>query len=612
VEALFAEGVDVRLRASDAIIEDMKEFLSIRRFLHDKPDAPFAAVAMDRFPADLRDSQFSAVISVCDNFACFSPVVVGAWNRLDAVVTYSKFSANVMRERGCQRVHVMPLGVDSRRFYPERVPRAFVLPPSAFIRFNHKATALRPEGIINEHLFVFFIAGMMQHRKAAEETIRAFNKAFNHDDSVLLWIHGRKDWWGRQDALDVMAECAGGAHSPAMLWTDGIVSDDDLRRMLCRADCYLSTHKLEGFGLMPLQAMACGTPCIITAYSGPMDYATEYNSFLLPAREVDAQRETIPAGVHWGEWEEDDLVDLMRHVVDTPSERKSRIQAGLSTARQWTWGRSAKSLIDVVEGNVSIGRRVKPKADGSCAILIPVRDGLSDIDRMIQSLYRVDAGYKFSVWICDDGSRDGTYEMMLRQYTPLGIRVLRNNEPAGCPFTRNRLFAESADSEWCFICDCDLEFIQEMWLKSLIRLHTASLSGITAPLLIYPDGRVQSAGGMLDTEGIPCLHRFHHCEVSKEVLTPCEVEYAPSAAWLLRRELIDEIGGFLEDYAPTYYDDVDFCRNVRRIGKSIRYEPSVRIIHHEGSFHRQYPHADWLQKNRKLFKFFWNDTKSKT
>ncbi len=374
--------------------------------------------------------------------------------------------------------------------------------------------------------------------------------------------------------------------------------------MLCRADCYVSAHKLEGFGLLPLQAMACGTPGIITAYSGPMDYATKSNAFLLPAREVDAMAPDIPEGVRWAEWEEDDLIDLMRRVVSNPRERQKKSRAGLLTAKAWTWGRSARSLLKVVGEKVRIAQRVKPKTDGRCAILIPVRNGISDVNRMLQSLFRVDAGYPFEVWICDDGSTDGSYEVLLRQWQPLGVHLLRNAEPRGCPFSRNRLFAASEDSEWSFVCDCDLEFFEEQWLKRLIELHVASGAGITLPLLIYPDGRVQSAGGEMDDESVPCLHRYYRQEITPAVLTPCEVAYAPSAAWLLRRELIEKVGGFWEDFTPTYYDDVDFCCQVWQAGKAVRVEPSVRIIHHEGSFQSE-SRREFFDRNRAVWRYFW-------
>ncbi len=604
-ELLFTLGVDVRVRTyPENPIEDREEFLHARRFLHWEPEMPFAAVGMVGIDARLPAERvaFKTVWDACDSFRCFRPEVVRLWNECDAIITPSKHSANVLRERGVERVQIVPLGVDAARFYPETVDRTFPLPDVARVVFNSKATVLRERPAIPESLFVFFCCGMMQHRKGIEETIRAFCKAFTHDDLVLLWVHGRGTAWGKHDAVNVMAECAEIAWSPALLWTDGAVSDNDLRRMLCRADCYVSAHKLEGFGLMPLQAMSCGTPAIVTAYSGPLDYAHSRNAFLLPAREVDAHAPGVPEGVRWAEWKEDDLISLMRRVVDAPSERKRKAQSGLKTARRWTWEQSAKSLLRAVA--VPIARRVRAKNNGRCAILIPVRNGVSDVDRMLQSLFRVDAGYPFEVFVCDDGSNDGTFEMLFRQWTPMGVHVLRNSEPRGCPFARNRLFAESGDSEWCFVCDCDLEFVQDGWLKTLIELHRASSAGITAPLLLYPDGLVQSAGGTTDADGVPCLHRFYRQEVTDEVLKPCEVVYAPSAAWLLRRELLGEVGGLWEGYAPTYYDDVDFCYNVRRAGKTVRYEPSVKIIHHEGSFQSRKRESE-LARNRDLFKHFW-------
>jgi hypothetical protein len=64
-----------------------------------------------------------------------------------------------------------------------------------------------------------------------------------------------------------------------------------------------------------------------------------------------------------------------------------------------------------------------------------------------------------------------------------------------------------------------------------------------------------------------------------------DVDYCSGAALMLRRNLLDELGGLDERYAPAYYEDVDLAFEVRRKGFRVVYEPSSVVVHHEGGSH---------------------------
>lgn len=60
-------------------------------------------------------------------------------------------------------------------------------------------------------------------------------------------------------------------------------SDQQLRDLYCRATIFVHTPWLEGFGLPPLEAMACKTPVVLSSCGGPMDYAIhEHNALIVP------------------------------------------------------------------------------------------------------------------------------------------------------------------------------------------------------------------------------------------------------------------------------------------------------------------------------------------
>ena len=71
-----------------------------------------------------------------------------------------------------------------------------------------------------------------------------------------------------------------------MRFFDTILSRSDKHELMMAADCYVSLHRSEGFGLTMAEAMMCGKPVIATAYSGNVDFMSDDDSFLIPYRKV--------------------------------------------------------------------------------------------------------------------------------------------------------------------------------------------------------------------------------------------------------------------------------------------------------------------------------------
>lgn len=281
--------------------------------------------------------------------------MVSVYNSHDVVFAYSKHSKDCFEDAGVRNVEVMPLGVDGDIFKPIDSEPNMKLPSGARVIVDtHKL--LGPFKEI-PGVFVFSVLGMMQKRKGCAETIQAYLRKFSGRTDVLLWIHGRSDGWGNLGALGVIA----GNPRPAapILWTDGSVSDEAVAQILSRADCYVSAHKLEGFGLVPLQAMACGTPCIITDFSGPRDYANSSNCLLLPSVGVEpVQLRSMPDTYKWAIYRQDDLCDLMG-VAESGLGSQQIVSAGLDTAKQWTWQKSFAVLSEHCPGTI------KPYCNGN-------------------------------------------------------------------------------------------------------------------------------------------------------------------------------------------------------------------------------------------------------
>lgn len=150
--------------------------------------------------------------------------------------------------------------------------------------------------------------------------------------------------------------------------------------------------------------------------------------------------------------------------------------------------------------------------------------------------------------------------------------------------------------------------------------QTAFLTQITAPLadakvgivgakLLYPNSRLQHAGGYLQEPTMLAQHYGYGEEDHGQRDTPREVPFVTGAALALRRDTWETLGGLDESFFPAYYEEVDLCWRARQHGFQVRYEPRAVAFHHEAAvlgkgseaYHRLY------HRNRLRFIFKWYD-----
>jgi glycosyltransferase involved in cell wall biosynthesis len=108
----------------------------------------------------------------------------------------------------------------------------------------------------------------------------------------------------------------------------GFIPDDDLPAVYSAATVFVFPSLYEGFGLPPLEAMACGTPCVVS------------NSSSLP--EV-----TGTAGLLFNPTSSEGLADCMVKVLTQPELSASLREAGLRQAALYSWKRAAEETLQV-------------------------------------------------------------------------------------------------------------------------------------------------------------------------------------------------------------------------------------------------------------------------
>ncbi len=121
----------------------------------------------------------------------------------------------------------------------------------------------------------------------------------------------------------------------------------------------------------------------------------------------------------------------------------------------------------------------------------------------------------------------------------------------------------------------DSRFIEE-----LIKPMADPEVGVCAAKMLFPDGRINSAGICISRSGAAWDRGMFEPDRGQYEFVE-EVFGACAGAALYRREMLDEIGLFDEDFF-LYLEDVDLAFRARLAGWKCLYVPGARVIHHHG------------------------------
>lgn len=238
------------------------------------------------------------------------------------------------------------------------------------------------------------------------------------------------------------------------------------------------------------------------------------------------------------------------------------------------------------------------------SIVIPVFNEWDTTRACLISIRENTSGLPYEIIVADDCSEDETIH--LPELAP-GVRYVRNTQNLG--FLKNcNHAAKIAHGKYLLFLNNDTQ-VQPNWLQPLVAcVEQDELVGLVGPMLLYPDGRVQEAGGIIWQDGSGWNYgRFDYPE-SPEFNYRKEVDYISGACILVRKILWDRIGGFDERFAPAYYEDTDLAFEIRRQGYRVVYQPLSRVIHLEGVSHGTNPNSGIKSRqtaNRVRFRDKW-------
>jgi len=239
--------------------------------------------------------------------------------------------------------------------------------------------------------------------------------------------------------------------------------------------------------------------------------------------------------------------------------------------------------------------RSSPESNARVSIILPVLNNPECTYKCLDSILRNTQHSNYEVIVIDTGSTDGTRDY-LSKLRIAGIKVLLNEKNLGFLEGCNAC-TKVATGDYLVFLDNHAE-VQPGWLSALIECAERSHScGAVGSKLLFTDGTLQEAGGIVFADGTAFQYGREMNPRTPKFNFVREVDYCSSVGLMVRSPLWRDIGGFDHCFAPSGYEDVDLCFEIRRRGFNVLYQPESAIVYAQRG---QWDAVLWTENESKL------------
>lgn len=211
----------------------------------------------------------------------------------------------------------------------------------------------------------------------------------------------------------------------------------------------------------------------------------------------------------------------------------------------------------------------------------------------LDSVFKNAGDIECEVIVVDNGSRDHSADMVARYYPQ--VLLIRNTENPGFAKANNQGISLCA-GRYVLLLNTDTEIMRSALATMVVFMDHHLDVGAVGPKLISRDGTMQTSCDLFPLRPWEIAwQRLFDTICPSNRLTrqgrialwtykePLEVDWILGAALLVRREVIDQVGGLDEDFW-MYGEDLEWCYRIKQASWKVFYLPDALIYHiHGGS-----------------------------
>ena len=217
----------------------------------------------------------------------------------------------------------------------------------------------------------------------------------------------------------------------------------------------------------------------------------------------------------------------------------------------------------------------KPKV----SVIIPAHNQIRMTYLTLCSLLLAWNEASYEVILVDDGSSDQTQDI---ESFVSGIKVVRHDAPQRFVRACNA-GAAVAEGEYIVLLNNDVE-VTCRWLDRLLRAYDDFDNvGLVGAKLLYPNGRLQEAGGIVWKSGNPWNYGVNQNPWEPKYCYSRQTDYVSGAALMIKARLWKRVGGLSSYLEPMYFEDTDLAFKVRAAGFKTMLIPGAIVYHYEGT-----------------------------
>jgi len=276
-----------------------------------------------------------------------------------------------------------------------------------------------------------------------------------------------------------------------------------------------------------------------------------------------------------------------QRVIAQRKERLQTLEQDIEAKRQEI--ECLRKQIPTVEQQVSDLKysKLNQSFNGKVSIIILNYNTKVSIINCLDSIKRNTLNINYEVIVVDNGSKDGSIEVLRKIES---IKLIENTTNVGVSKGWNQGIRSVDSKNDIVVLNSDI-VVTENWLAKLNETSYSDLSiGVVGCRMKghkYHNGHLLHTGALIKKDGMGeenewgfPLKDYGQYKVNRKV------QIVVGACMYLKREVLDKVGLFDEQFTPAYFEDSDMCLKIEQAGYKVFYCGEVTLLHEHGATSR--------------------------